>query len=160
MIHIVNIVDIVNIVNIVDIVNIYFFILCYDIWFYLSHIILHHKYFYKFIHKEHHIVDYKIIHFKDTYVGHFFEGPFQGIGVLFPLLFFMKFKFYLFLYALVLINIRGMLRHDNRCIWLIGNHHILHHKYPQYNFGEYWLDKLFGTNYPNVNEYVFGMIYI
>jgi len=53
-----------------------------------------------------------------------------------------------------------MLRHDNRFIWLIGNHHILHHKHPKYNFGEYWLDKLFQTDYPNLDEYEFGMIYI
>ena len=137
---------------------IFFFILSYDVWFYLSHVILHNKKIYRIIHKEHHSVDYNIINFKDTYVGHFAEGPFQGMGVLFPL-FFIKFNFYLFLYSLVIINIRGMLRHDTRFIWLIGNHHILHHKYPQYNFGEYWLDKLFGTICPNKHEYVFGMAY-
>lgn len=135
-----------------------FFILSYDVWFYLSHVILHNKKIYRIIHKEHHSVDYNIINFKDTYVGHFAEGPFQGMGILFPL-FFIKFNFYLFLYSLVIINIRGMLRHDTRFIWLIGNHHILHHKYPQYNFGEYWLDKLFGTICPNKHEYVFGMAY-
>ena len=26
-----------------------------------------------------------------------------------------------------------MMRHDERCIFLIGNHHLLHHKYPNYN---------------------------
>ena len=102
---------------------------------------------------------YKVINFKDTYVGNFIEGPFQGIGVLFPL-FFIKFNLYSFLQSLLLINVRGMLRHDSRFIWLIGNHHILHHKYPQFNFGEYWLDNLFGTSYPNKNEYAFGLVYI
>ena len=97
-----------------------------------------------------------MIQFKDTYVGHFIEGPFQGIGVFFPLLF-IEFNIYAFLYSLFIINIRGMLRHDNRFIWLIGNHHILHHKHPKYNFGEYWLDKLFQTNYPNINEYEFAV---
>jgi sterol desaturase/sphingolipid hydroxylase (fatty acid hydroxylase superfamily) len=53
-----------------------------------------------------------------------------------------------------------MLRHDHRFIWLIGNHHILHHKYNHYNFGEYWLDSLFKTNYPNKTEYVYGLIYM
>jgi lathosterol oxidase len=139
--------------------NIFFFILSYDIWFYLSHIILHNKRIYKIIHKEHHSIDYKTINFKETYVGHFVEGPFQGLGVAFPLLF-IDFNLRLFLSSLLLINIKGMLRHDHRFIWLIGNHHILHHKYPQYNFGEYWLDKLFRTNYPNADEYVVGMIYI
>jgi sterol desaturase/sphingolipid hydroxylase (fatty acid hydroxylase superfamily) len=52
-----------------------------------------------------------------------------------------------------------MLRHDNRFSWLIGNHHLLHHKYVKYNFGEYWIDCLCGTNYPNQNEYIYGKIY-
>jgi lathosterol oxidase len=135
------------------------YIVSYDIWFYISHIILHKNIFYKLIHKQHHSVDYTNINFKDTYVGHFIEGPFQGLGILFPLLFF-EIKFHPFIWALLLINIRGMLRHDNKFIWLIGNHHILHHKYPQYNFGEYWLDKLFCTNYPNEKECKKGMIYM
>ena len=139
-------------------IHIFFFVVSYDIWFYLSHIILHNKNFYKLIHKKHHSIDYNIINFKDAYVGHFIEGPFQGMGTLFPLIF-IKFNLYLFLYSLIIINIRGMLRHDNRFIWLIGNHHILHHKYPEYNFGEYWLDKLFGTICPYRNEYVFGLVY-
>ena len=139
-------------------IHILFFVVSYDIWFYLSHIILHNKNFYKLIHKKHHSIDYNIINFKDAYVGHFIEGPFQGMGTLFPLIF-IKFNLYLFLYSLIIINIRGMLRHDNRFIWLIGNHHILHHKYPEYNFGEYWLDKLFGTICPYRNEYVFGLVY-
>ena len=140
-------------------IEILFVILCYDIWFYLSHIILHKKYLYKIIHNEHHNLDYNKIKFTDAYIGHFIEGPFQGIGVLFPLLF-IKYSLYKFLFSILLINIRGMLRHDNRFIWIIGNHHILHHKYPQYNYGEYWLDKLFGTCYPNIDEYVYGMFYI
>jgi len=140
-------------------IDILFFIVSYDIWVYFSHLILHNKYVYKIIHREHHKTDYKTIVFTDTYVGHFIESPFQGIGVLFPLLF-IELNMYSFLYSLMIINIRVMLRHDHRFIWLIGNHHILHHKYPQYNFGEYWIDKLFGTNNPNTNEYEFGMIYI
>jgi sterol desaturase/sphingolipid hydroxylase (fatty acid hydroxylase superfamily) len=78
---------------------------------------------------------------------------------LFPLLF-MKFHAPTMIYSLIIVNIRGMLRHDTRYTWLIGNHHILHHKYPQYNFGEYWLDKLGGTMYPNDSEYKMGLIYI
>jgi hypothetical protein len=65
-----------------------------------------------------------------------------------------------FLNSLIIVNIRGMLRHDVRYIWLIGNHHILHHKYPQYNFGEYWLDTLFDTRCPIVSEYKKGLIYL
>ncbi len=127
-----------------------FYILSYDVWFYLSHIILHNPYFYKIIHRIHHSTDHSIIQYTDTYVGHFIEGPFQGLGVFFPLLF-IEFNVSTFLCSLLAINIRGMLRHDHRSIWLIGNHHILHHKYPQYNYGEYWLDSLFGTVYPHAD---------
>ena len=134
-------------------------IVSYDIWFYISHIILHRNSFYKSIHKHHHTVDYKKMNYMDTYVGHFIEGPFQGIGIIIPFLF-IDFNLNVFLYSLIIVNIRGMLRHDVRFIWLIGNHHILHHKYPQYNFGEYWLDTLFDTCCPIVSEYQEGLIYV
>jgi lathosterol oxidase len=142
------------------IIHILYFVICYDIWFYLSHIILHNKYIYKKIHQKHHITNYKTIKFKDAYVGHFLEGPIQSIGILFPFFIIENYDFVSFFFSVGVINIRSMLRHDNRFIWIIGNHHILHHKYPKYNFGEYWLDKLFRTNYPHSNEYEFGIIYI
>jgi len=98
-------------------------------------------------------------------VSNIFTGKssiFEGIGTLAPFLFieFTPSNIYTFMLSIVLINMRGMMRHDTRFTWLIGNHHILHHQYPQYNFGEYWLDKLFGTKYPNTHEYEFGVIYI
>jgi len=135
-----------------------FYIISYDVWFYISHLFLHNIYVYKTIHKYHHQINYKTMTSLDAYVGHFMESPLQGLGMLFPLLF-ISFNMQ-FIYALILVNIRGMLRHDIRFVWLIGNHHILHHTYPQYNFGEYWLDKLGGTCYPNKNEYIAGICYI
>lgn len=133
-----------------------FYIFCYDLWFYASHVLLHR---YPYIHFLHHTIDYRIMKYSDTYVGHFIEGPFQGLGVLFPLLF-ISFNLYQFLFALGLINLRGMLRHDVNSIWLVGNHHFLHHMYPKYNFGEYWIDSLMGTKYPNEEEYVYGKLYV
>jgi len=135
-----------------------FYIISYDVWFYISHIFLHQVYLYKTIHKYHHQINYTTMKLLDTYVGHSIEGPLQGLGMLFPLLF-IPLNIH-FIYALTLINIRGMLRHDTRFIWLIGNHHILHHTYPKYNFGEYWLDKLGGTCYPNKHEYIVGICYL
>jgi sterol desaturase/sphingolipid hydroxylase (fatty acid hydroxylase superfamily) len=41
----------------------------------------------------------------------------------------------------------------------MGNHHILHHKYIGYNYGEYWIDTVMGTVYPNKKEYQYGNIY-
>lgn len=118
-------------------------ILSYDIWFYISHILLHTGIGYTY-HKEHH--SKSIPTFLDTYVGHILEGPFQGIGMFLPCIFWEYSNFDILL-LLFLLNIRGMMRHDERFVFLIGNHHLLHHKYPQYNFGEYWIDSICGTRY-------------
>jgi sterol desaturase/sphingolipid hydroxylase (fatty acid hydroxylase superfamily) len=107
-------------------------------------------------HAEHHTKPVPM--FLDTYVGHIIEGPFQGIGMFFPC-FVFTYTLYDILAILCLLNLRGMLRHDERGSWLIGNHHLLHHKYPQYNFGEYWIDSLCGTVYPNTREYIYGLLY-
>jgi lathosterol oxidase len=134
-------------------------IISYDVWFYLSHIILHNIHFYKTIHREHHRNNHDDITYRDTYAGHFIEAPFQGMGVVFPFLF-IEFNSKILLCSLFIINIKSMLNHDKRMVYLVGNHHLLHHKYPQYNYGEYWLDKLFGTNYPHANECKYGIIYM
>ena len=133
------------------------YILSYDIWLYFSHVVLHSKRYYH-IHKEHHtrVTNLK---YPDTFVANHLETLIQPLGVFIPLMFYPV-SIYLFLKINILILIRGMMRHDERCIWLIGNHHILHHKYPQYNYGEYWLDKLFKTNYPNKDECIEGLIYL
>lgn len=50
------------------------------------------------------------------------------------------------LLAFTLINARGMMRHDVRLYRLSTvRHHIDHHRNPQYNFGEEWIDRLCGT---------------
>jgi len=137
-------------------INIIISIISYDIWFYTSHVLLHNKSLYKY-HKEHHS---KLVPtFLDTYVGHSLEGPFQGIGMFFPAVA-VNYTVYDIFIILLLLNIRGMMRHDERFIFLIGNHHLLHHKYPSYNFGEYWIDSICGTKYPNKNEYKMGLIYV
>ncbi len=131
-------------------------ILGYDIWFYISHILLHTKLLWRF-HKIHH----EIIHpkFSDTYKGHWIEGPFQSLGFLLPIIF-QNFDLASFIFALIFVNLRGMARHDDRTIWLIGNHHLLHHIYFNCNYGEYWLDKLFGTSVPDEVKVKKGLIYV
>jgi sterol desaturase/sphingolipid hydroxylase (fatty acid hydroxylase superfamily) len=131
-------------------------IISYDIWFYISHIILHNSQFYKY-HSKHHTKN--IPSFLDTYLGHYLEGPFQGIGMFIPFLLY-QYSLYDTLAILLFLNIRGIMRHDERFIFLIGNHHLLHHRYSNYNFGEYWIDYLCGTKYPNNAEYRVGLIYI
>jgi sterol desaturase/sphingolipid hydroxylase (fatty acid hydroxylase superfamily) len=97
--------------------------------------------------------------FLDTYHSDTFENIFQGIGVFFPFLFY-SYTLTNLLTVLIFLNIRGLVRHDERGAFLIGNHHLLHHKYPNYNFGEYWIDTLCGTRYPNKKEYKYGLIYV
>lgn len=140
-------------------VHIIFYTISYDIWFYISHVILHNHRLYAAIHKIHHNTNTETLSYSDTYVAHYLESPFQGLGILVPLIFIPPVCSEIFA-ALIILNLRGMLRHDAMYVWLIGNHHILHHKYPRYNFGEYWLDWLFGTIYPNPTEYRRGFIYM
>jgi sterol desaturase/sphingolipid hydroxylase (fatty acid hydroxylase superfamily) len=61
---------------------------------------------------------------------------------------------------LFFLNVRGMMRHDERFVWLIGNHHLLHHLHPQHNYGEYWLDRIGGTLYPTRVEAKAGLLYM
>ena len=72
------------------------------------------------------------------------EGPFQGVGMFVPFLA-LNYTMYDVFLVLLILNVRGMMRHDERFVFLIGNHHLLHHKYPNYNYGEYWIDWLCGT---------------
>jgi sterol desaturase/sphingolipid hydroxylase (fatty acid hydroxylase superfamily) len=130
-------------------------VLSYDVWFYISHVILHQKIAYAF-HKQHHKHQYP--NFIDTYDASLAESAFQGIGMFFPCLVY-QYTAYQMAIVLLLLNTRGMLRHDPRGIFLIGNHHLLHHKYHEWNFGEYWIDSLCGTRYPNAAEYRYGLIY-
>ena len=128
------------------IIEIFVFILCYDIWFYISHLILH-KYFYASIHKFHHSVPHEIMTYKHTNNGHLIENAVSPLGQFVPFYFYEinQTTIMNFLIATSIIGIRALLRHDNRCSWIIGNHHILHHKRVNCNYGEYWLDRTFGT---------------
>jgi len=117
-------------------------VITYDIWFYISHVLLH-KYLYK-IHRIHHTVEEP--KWQDTYVAHWFESPFQGVGMFFPYLL-CKYSWLDTFLIFTFINVRGMMRHDKRFIFLVGNHHLLHHKHQGYNYGNYWIDYLAGTQY-------------
>ena len=133
-------------------------IFSYDVWFYISHVFLHYKTPFTLIHYIHHQKPHNKLILWDAYVGSNWEGIIQSAGIFIPYLL-NRFPLpYLFI-AGFLTNLRGLIRHDNRYIWLIGNHHLLHHKYPNYNYGEYWIDKLCGTLYPNADEYEYGLIY-
>lgn len=113
----------------------------------------------KWIHNEHHSTYYKTMIYSDVYVAHYLETPIQTIGIFVPI-FFIKFDIYVFFCAMMFLGLRALARHENRLSWLVGNHHVLHHKYPEYNYGEYWLDTLLGTRCPYKDEYIVGWIYL
>jgi lathosterol oxidase len=132
-------------------------ILSYDIWYYLSHILLHNKNIY-YIHKIHHITLYENLTYFDANKGHILEHIIPSLGIFIPF-FIYEFYFINFLISYIIISIRTLIRHDHRFSWIIGNHHLLHHKYPKYNFGEFWIDYMFNTIYYNNDEYIYGIIY-
>jgi lathosterol oxidase len=129
----------------------------YDVWFYITHIFLHHPTIYV-IHKIHHSTKYDKLKYYDVNTGHIIEHVVQPLGIFLPI-FWYGFLWKAFLIANLIIVARGLMRHDHRFAWLIGNHHLLHHKYPKYNLGEYWIDVLCGTVYPRKEEYIHGLIY-
>jgi sterol desaturase/sphingolipid hydroxylase (fatty acid hydroxylase superfamily) len=132
-------------------------IFCYDIWFYIFHILLHNKNIY-FIHKLHHFKKHNELTFLDAYHGDLIELPIQTAGIFLPYLV-VQVSIEPLLFTYIYVAIRGFMKHEPRLCWLIGNHHLLHHKYPKYNFGEYWLDYCFGTTCPHKREYIYGIIH-
>ena len=118
-------------------------IVLYDIWFYFVHRLFHHPKLYKF-HKEHHT------HTKLTYMNSFHADIFDNVCTSFGGCILCMFGFYTYynqiILSFVFIAIKGMMRHDDRCTFIIGNHHLLHHKHKNCNYGEEWLDYLFNTS--------------
>jgi sterol desaturase/sphingolipid hydroxylase (fatty acid hydroxylase superfamily) len=117
------------------------YILYYDFFYYFLHRLLHTRLFYK-IHKIHHL---KIKpSFSDYYNVHILEIPLTTFG-LFLAVYIHKIYIYQLIWSILFINIRGMLEHDDRFIFLVGDHHLNHHLLFTCNYGEYWLDFIFGT---------------
>jgi len=121
------------------------YVISYDIWYYFIHRLLHTRYFY-YIHKIHH----KHIQpkYNDYYSIDILEIPMQSIGLLVPI-YFYKLHILQFLLTIFFINIRGVMEHEEKMVFLVGDHHLIHHKIPKYNYGAYWLDYVFGTLYEN-----------
>lgn len=132
-------------------------IFSYDIWFYVTHLVLHNKKYY-IIHKIHHSTQYNILNFTHAHKAHYIENIVQNSGFLIPCLFIDIDSYYL-LACYLIIYIRGAMRHDDRCSYLFGNHHLLHHKYLNCNYGEYYIDFLCGTKCKYEKEYIYGKLY-
>ena len=123
-----------------------FHILSYDVWFYITHLMLHSSTLY-WIHKKHH--EKTDPTFVDTYYDHWLESPIQSAGFLLPYAA-LAFDPIQSTCALVLINARGMLAHDPRGSFITGDYHLIHHKLSNCNYGQPWIDYLMNTNYKSV----------
>ena len=117
-------------------------IICYDILYYFFHVLLHQQAY--FIHKVHHETKHSDLTVHDSHHAHYIENLATPIVVLIPTII-THASLYQLIAIYYFIYIRNALRHDHRWVWLVGNHHLLHHKYPKNNFGEYWIDCLCRT---------------
>ena len=130
------------------ILSLVFHYVSYDLWFYISHVILH-KYFMS-IHNIHHKTPYNQLKWYNTTDGHILEHLVQPLGLFIPFLFYTDITACCI--VCVIISIRGYMRHDDRFSFIVDNHHILHHKDVKCNFSEYYIDYLYGTLHENTNE--------
>ena len=121
------------------------YILYYDFFYYFMHRLLQTKYFY-LIHKIHHKKYNPNYH--DYYNVNILEIPITSIGLVLAVYIYRLYIFQL-LGSILFINIRGIMQHDNKFIFFVGDHHLVHHKYIKCNYGEYWLDYIFRTNFKN-----------
>ena len=128
----------------------------YDLWVYFAHIQLHKNMY--VIHRVHHINKYAYLQYFHSHYAHIYDNTIQCVGVFIPLLV-IRLHILNLIAVLCVINIRGLMKHDHRFSRLLGNHHLLHHKYPNYNFGEYWIDNMFGTLCPKKDEYIYGLLH-
>jgi lathosterol oxidase len=131
-------------------------ILCYDVWFYVTHRLLHTKQLW-WIHRKHH--EKRVPTYADVFYGHWLETAIQDIGAIFPWPF-VSTTLGTVLLANALVGLRGLLRHDARSNRWIGNHHMLHHESFTVNYGEYWIDRLFGTHCKQPERIVPGLVYL
>jgi len=121
------------------------YLLSYDTWYYFLHRLLHMRYFY-FIHKVHHKKIYP--KYYDYYTVDILELPLQSVGIIAPG-YFYHFHPMQLLCAILFINIRGLIEHEEGMVFFTGNRHLIHHRIHNYNYGVYWLDYIFGTLYEN-----------
>lgn len=126
------------------------YILYHDFFYYFMHRLFHTKYLYP-IHKIHHS-DYKP-HYSKFLQVHYLEYPLSSVGLYIALYLYGIYKYQL-IATLCFISVRGLMEHDERFIYIIGNHHLEHHRYLYCNYGEYWIDYVFDTLYKKKNKYL------
>lgn len=123
------------------------FLVCvvsYDVWFYVVHRLLHTPQLYAKYHSQHH--QHKRPTYREAFVASTVENCVSGLGIFAPLIGHPTFSLPAFGVAYLYCFIRGVLRHDFRASWLVGDHHLVHHLHPHKNFSSYYVDVIFGTN--------------
>jgi len=124
------------------------YIFTYDLLYYFMHKLLHTQYLYQTIHKKHHLKHYTTLTYTDAYMGHVVEKGMDVCIIFIPnLLLTRPVSLYDMCIIIAFIVSRGCMKHDKRWEWLVGRHHLLHHKHPHYNYGEYWMDYICGSAY-------------
>lgn len=116
-----------------------------EIWFHHSHLLLHHPFFYKRVHKKHHdfIEPYALVSVYCT-ISEFFICNFPTV-VIAPILFNIT-GYYLYIWVF-LASLDVTLAHSRLFNFKIySNLHDLHHKYMNCNYGVIDIfDRLYGT---------------
>lgn len=132
----------------IEMLKMFGFAICTELWFYLTHRILHMKYFYIYIHKFHH-------HFVTPFaISGFYTNPIEFVfgnlisGAIGPIIF--SSHIITFLIYIIVSQFYVSLTHSgfefNRL--LSAEFHDLHHRKPHVNFGVFGiLDTLFNTMY-------------
>ena len=117
------------------------YVVYYDFFYYFMHRLLHTRMFYP-IHQIHHRRIEPVYY--DFYNVHILETPLTSLGLILAI-YLHKLYIYRLMCAIIFINVRGVMSHDKKYISFVGGHHLQHHRHFKCNYGEYWLDYLFGT---------------
>lgn len=133
------------------------FLLIHDFYYYWLHRLMHHKSFYRKIHKVHH--DSIETSVWTSFSFHPFETVLQVLPF-FAYIYFVPMHIYSIFFLLTLMTISAAINHINKEFypsWFLrsrfgkyiisATHHAAHHKYFHYNFGLYfsYLDHFFDT---------------
>tara|TARA_Y100000817_G_C16853924_1_gene543241 strand:+ start:1428 stop:1832 length:405 start_codon:yes stop_codon:yes gene_type:complete len=131
------------------IISLFLTVISYDIWFYFMHRLFHTKLLYKY-HKKHH--EYVISKREAATYGTLVDNGLTSCGGIIVFLI-LPINIYGCIIGNIYVYLRGFVLH---CPILLNNyylkkiytdHHLKHHLYFNCNYGQEWLDSLFGTSY-------------
>ena len=114
----------------------------YDLWFYTMHRAMHQvPGMYKY-HRKHHSV--RDVFWRHALLSDAAESVLTPLGLFIPMPL-VGFSLPAFICASGFCSVRAFAHHDRRCVDLVGDYHLKHHRNPRFNFGQPWIDRLFGT---------------